>query len=95
MIRMFLGLLTLLTSVTLFAHQGHDHRILGTVKMLEENRLVVETRDGSEKTVTLTSESKLTRDGEPVERNELRAGLRVSIDVDNQDRVLAIRLAAR
>lgn len=81
-----------LLTVPASAHQGHEHRILGTVKTLHENHLVVEKRDGSEKTVTLTEASKLTRDGKPADRAALRKGLRVAVEVNNEDQVLTVTL---
>lgn len=91
-IRTALMVMAVFTATALMAHQGHQHRILGTVKALHENDLVLENRDGGEKTVTLTADSKLTRGGEIVDRSALREGLRVSVEVNNQDEVLNITL---
>ena len=82
-----------LFATSLFAHQGHEHKILGTVKTLHENHLVVQKRDGSEKTVTITEASKFVRDGKPADRAALREGLRVAVEVNNEDQVLTITLA--
>ena len=72
-----------------FAHGGKSHKLLGTVKMLHENHLVVQTPDGRETTVTLTGKTQYEKDKKAATRSALTAGVRVSIDLteDNKSAV--------
>ena len=79
-------LAVVLTAGALFAHGGKSHKLLGTVKMLHENHLVVTTPDGKEKTVTLTPATKYEKDKKAVTRAALAAGVRVSVDLTEDDK---------
>lgn len=91
--RILFAITSALMATALFAHQGHEHKILGTVKTLHENHLVIERRDGVEKTVTLTAKTRITRGTETTDRSALAPGTRVSAEVDNDDNVLTLKLA--
>lgn len=89
--RKILASLLLITSLAgaAFAHGGKSHKLLGTVKMLHENHLVVQTPDGHETTVTLTEKTQYEKDKKAATRSALTAGVRVSIDLteDNKSAV--------
>jgi hypothetical protein len=71
---------------TAFAHGGKSHRLLGTVKMLHENHLVVKATDGHEATVTLTENTKYEKDNKAAKRSDLAAGVRVSVELTEDDK---------
>ena len=67
-------------------HGGKTHRLMGTVKALHENHLTVTTTDGREATVDLAADTRYERDGKPVDRSALAAGVRVSVHLDEEDK---------
>ena len=69
-----------------FAHGGKSHQLLGTVKELHENHLVVTTTDGHEATVMLTQETQYEKDKKPAKRSDLVAGVRVSVQLTEDDK---------
>ncbi len=78
-----------------FAHGGKSHRLMGTVKALHENHLTVTTTDGKEATVHLAADTKYERDGKAVDRSALTAGTRVSIRLDEDDKIaLEVKIGA-
>ena len=78
-----------------FAHGGKSHKLLGTIKMLHENHLVVQTPDGHETTVTLTEATQYEKDKKAVTRSALTAGVRVSIDLtEDNKRAVKVKVGA-
>lgn len=79
-------LLATLAAGAVFAHGGKSHQLLGTVKSLHENHLVVTATDGHEATVTLTENTQYEKDRKPATRAALVAGARVSIQLTEDDK---------
>lgn len=69
-----------------FAHGGKSHQLLGTVKELHENHLVVTATDGHQATVALAKTTKYEKDMKPVTRAALVVGSRVSIQLTEDDK---------
>lgn len=69
-----------------FAHGGKSHQLLGTVKELHENHLVVTATDGHVVTVKLTKSTQYEKDRKPAMRAALAAGTRVSIQLTEDDK---------
>jgi hypothetical protein len=69
-----------------FAHGGKSHQLLGTVKELHENHLMVTSTDGHEVTVTLTDTTQFEKDKKPAKRTDLKAGARVSVQLAEDDK---------
>lgn len=72
-----LGLLAF--AVQIFAHGGFDH-VTGTVQKLENSVLTVKTAKG-DVAVTLDAKTEITRDDKPAQAADLKAGVRVVVDV--------------
>jgi hypothetical protein len=72
-----------------FAHDPKSHHLLGTVKELHANHLVVQTPDGHEVTVQLTETTQYEKNKKAATRSALVAGVRVSIQLteDNKNAV--------
>ena len=79
----FLALALFFVAATTFAHGGHQHQFLGTVKTLTDGQLVITTTAGKDAEFVLTSTTTVTRDGAPVEWTELTSGRRVAVYVAN------------
>ena len=73
--RKLIVLSLLLITANAFAHAGHVHNVLGTVKSVAANEVVVAKTDGSSATITLSDTTKY----EGGSRADLAAGRRVSI----------------
>lgn len=87
--------LALLSSLA-FAHAGHQHHFLGTVKSLAANDLVVTATDGADRTFVLTDTTTLQRGSEAASRTDLTAGTRVSVEVANDGKTaVTIKLGAK
>lgn len=69
-----------------FAHGGKSHRLLGTVKELHGDHLVVKASDGHEVTVKLAKTTKYEQDKKAATRSALAAGVRVSIQTTEDDK---------
>jgi hypothetical protein len=78
-----LALALFLVATTAFAHAGHQHHFLGTVKSLQNTQLVITTTAGKDAAFMLTPTTAVTRDGATVARTELTAGRRVAVEVAN------------
>ena len=76
---------------TAFAHGGKSHQLLGTVKELHENHLVVTATDGHQATVALAKATKYEKDMKPATRAALVVGSRVSIQL-TEDNKTAVKV---
>lgn len=78
-----------------FAHGGKSHRLLGTVKSLQENHLTVTAQDGHEAHVTLTAATTYEQEGKPATREALKPGVRVAIQLTEDDKsAVKVRIGA-
>jgi hypothetical protein len=75
------SLLIVLAATAVFAHGGHVHSFLGTVKSVADTRLVITTRDAKEVAFVLTNATTYTRDGKAATKSDLKSGLRVAVHV--------------
>ena len=78
------------------AHEGHTHKILGTVVSLQGDHLDVKTTDGKTVTVTLNGKTAIVRGTTKLDRTALKPGERVSVDANEQKKVMvasSIKLA--
>jgi hypothetical protein len=71
--------LALVTSPILLAHEGHPHKMMGTVTMAAPDHLMMKMTDGKDATVQITSETKITKAKKPMKVEDLTPGLRVVV----------------
>ena len=64
-----------------WAHEGHTHKVLGTVALLHENHLQVKTKDGKIVTITLDEKTSVVRGKQKAALTDLQPGERVVVDV--------------
>lgn len=87
--------LALFVSSTVWAHEGHAHKVMGVVTMVGPDHLMVKTKDpksGEEKTVTITvnEKTKILKETATVKLSDLTEGQRVVVDVgDGKEPVTA------
>jgi YHS domain-containing protein len=80
---------------TALAHGGKSHRLLGTVKSLQENHLTVTAQDGHEAHVMLTAATTYEQEGKPATRESLKPGVRVAIQLTEDDKsAVKVRIGA-
>ena len=68
---------------TVFAHDGHIHRIMGTVTVRDAKHLEVKTPSGEVLSIAITPKTTATRDKRKVPLGEVQVGRRVVVDIGN------------
>ena len=84
------------------AHEGHAHRVIGTVAMRQGNHVEVKATDGKTSTITLNEKTRILRGKTKANADEIKPGERVVVmaeetkDKDGKATFVAtiIRLAA-
>jgi hypothetical protein len=61
-----------------FAHEGHDHKIMGTVTMAAADHVMLKDREGKDVTVKVTKDTKV-KSSPTLKVGEIKAGTRVVI----------------
>lgn len=61
------------------AHEGHVHKVMGTVTAKHENHLEVKATTGKSSTITLNAKTKILRGTAKVNIGDIKAGERVVI----------------
>jgi len=72
------AVLTFGYSLPSFAHEGHDHKIMGTVTMAAPDHVMLKDKDGKDVTVKVTKDTKI-RAKTAMKVEDLKAGARVVI----------------
>lgn len=80
---------------SLLAHQGHDHKILGTVTMAAADHVMVTDRDGKDHTVYLKPATKIVRGKTAVGVGDLLPNLRVVVTARQEGAAGQERMVAR
>jgi hypothetical protein len=65
----------------LWAHEGHEHKVMGKVVAIDDKRIEVESTDGKRVTGVLSADTKYLRDEMPAARTDVKVGERVVIVV--------------
>ena len=82
--RIAAGLLTVgivlsgFSAARLLAHEGHDHKVMGTVTMAAPDHLMVKDRDGKAVTIQVTKDTKV-RSKPAMKVEQIKAGTRVVV----------------
>ena len=75
------ALIVLLAALPLAAHEGGTH-VMGTIKNVAEKSLTIETRDKEAIVVIIDEKTKLEKAGKSATAKDLKAGVRVVVDVE-------------
>src|SRR5262245_24460575 len=77
------GVLTVGSDLRLFAHEGHEHKIMGTVTMVAADHVMLKDKDGKDVTVQVTKDTKVK--AKPAMKvEEIQAGTRVVITASQE-----------
>ena len=68
---------SLVSPVTSWAHEGHTHKVMGTVSSISGKNLMVKTTEGKEVMVMLDDKSKIARGKSAAELASVKVGDRV------------------
>ena len=73
-----LAVLTFGYSLPSFAHEGHDHKIMGTVTMAAADHVMLKDKDGKDVTVKVTKDTKV-RSKPALAIDQIKPGTRVVV----------------
>jgi hypothetical protein len=79
------------------AHEGHTHKVMGTVSAINGQHIDVKTSDGKTVTVMTDAKTTVTRGKEKLTASAVKVGDRISVDaMQEKDMMMAqaIKLAA-
>ena len=89
------AVLTLALVAPVLAHEGHTHKVLGTVASVQANQIEVKGTDGKVLTILLDAKTAITRGKDKLDAAALKVGERVSVDytqAKNTNTAKAIKL---
>lgn len=61
------------------AHEGHEHKVMGTVTMAAADHVMVKDKDGKDVTVYLKTDTKIVRGKTKVKAADIKTNMRVVI----------------
>jgi hypothetical protein len=70
---------SLVLAASALAHEGHAHKIMGTVSAVRGSQVDVKSANGSTATVTLRSDTKIHADATSLKPADLKSGDRVVV----------------
>lgn len=73
------------TSLTTFAHEGHAHKVMGTVVSITPAQIEVTNMDGKKEALVLTKETVFKKDKAVVAAKDVAIGTRVVLSVVEKD----------
>ena len=89
------AILVTLTAVAVLAHDGHVHKIMGTVSKIEANQVQVQGTDGKNVIVVLNDKTQILKGSVKAALVDLKEGARVVIEAEGEPLVAkTVRLGA-
>jgi hypothetical protein len=73
------------------AHDGHVHKIMGTVTARDARHVEVKTPSGENLSIAINAKTVVTRDKRKVSLSEVQTGRRVVVDIGNGEDPLIAR----
>lgn len=68
-----------LSATAAFAHEGHEHKLMGTVSAVRGTSLELKTTDGKLTTITVNAKTLIVRGTSPVKLENLKTGERAVV----------------
>jgi hypothetical protein len=79
--------------LSLHAHDGHEHKVMGTVTMAAADHVMLTDTEKKRVTVRVTAETKVTRSGRPMKAEDIAAGTRIVVTaITEKDQSLTAHL---
>ena len=94
--RLAMALIALFTlavgsSTIALAHEGHEHKILGTITMAAADHVMLKDKDGKDVTIKATKDTKV-KAKPTIKVEEIKAGTRVVVTaVEQKDKTLTAK----
>jgi hypothetical protein len=86
-----LVVLALGSNTGLWAHEGHDHKVMGTVTMAATDHVMVKDRDGKDVMVKVTKDTKV-KAKPALKVEEIKPGTRIVVTaVENKDKSMTAK----
>jgi hypothetical protein len=86
-----LAVLALGSSARLLAHEGHEHKVMGTVTMAAADHVMLKDKDGKDVTVKVTKDTKV-KAKPAVKVEEIKVGTRVVVTaVEEKDKSMTAK----
>jgi len=79
----------LLVPASGWAHEGHPHKVMGTVSAVSANSFEMKTPEGKVVTVNLTPKTTFARGKQKVAQADVKVGERVVIEVPSEKEMIA------
>jgi hypothetical protein len=79
-----------------WSHEGHAHKVMGTVSALQGNRVELKTPEGKTVTVVLSEKTKYARGRQRLDASAVKVGERIVAEVASEKDMIAstVTLAA-
>ncbi len=71
--------ITLIAPRLVRAHEGHDHKVMGTVKSIQEKHLEVQDKTGKTSMVMITDQTKILRGKTAAALADIKVGERIVV----------------
>jgi hypothetical protein len=86
-----LAVLTLGSGARLFAHEGHEHKVMGTVTMAAADHVMLKDKDGKDVMVKVTKDTKV-KAKPAVKVQDIKVGSRIVITaVEEKDKSMTAK----
>jgi hypothetical protein len=69
----------LIAQPALVAHEGHNHRVMGTVKSIQAKQLEVQDKEGKTTTFTINDQTKILRGTTTAAPTDIKVGERIVV----------------
>jgi hypothetical protein len=69
----------------LLAHEGHAHKVMGTVVAIDAAHIEVDTKEGKKESHPLTKDTKFLKGKAPATVGDVKVGARVVLSVVEKD----------
>ena len=76
---------------TVLAHEGHEHKMMGTVTAIDTKQIVITTKDDQKAIIVLDSDTKYFRGKSDATAAEVKLGGRVAITAVEKDGKMVAR----
>jgi len=80
------------TGAMLLAHEGHDHKVMGTVTSTAANHIVVKDKDGKSVTIQVTPDTRI-KATPALKAEQIKPGTRVVVTAsENKDKTMRAKV---
>ena len=89
--------LAIISGSVVVAHEGHDHKVMGTITMAAADHVMLKTTEGKDVTIRVTKDTKVIKDKQAMRAQDINVGTRVvitAISAKDQMRAKEIQVGA-